>query len=135
MKTWLVDTNVILDVLGADKTFGERSAQTLVHCAEVGVLVVNPVILAEVSALLASLEELEALVPASLFRRDEVPIEASFLAGQAYARYKRRGGQTPRMLADFLIGAHAAAAGFGLISRDTGYRTIFALELLNPAER
>ncbi len=37
------------------------------------------------------------------------------------------------MLADFLIGAHAAIAGFSLLSRDEGYKTFFKLELLNPA--
>lgn len=133
MRAWLVDTNVLLDVIGADATFGERSARTLATCAQAGVLVVNPVVLAEVSALLGSLEELNKLVPAALFRRDDIPVEASFLAGQAYARYKRRGGQKGRMLADFLIGAHAAVAGFGLISRDEGYRNVFNLEPLNPA--
>ena len=134
MKTWLVDTNVLLDVLGADATFGEHSARTLSACAQTGVLVVNAVILAEVSALLESLEELGDLVPPSLFRQDEIPLGASFLAGQAYAGYKRRGGQKPRMLADFLIGAHAAVTGFGLISRDRGYSKVFDLELLDPAQ-
>ncbi len=134
MKAWLVDTNVLLDVLGADETFGERSARTLAECAQQGVLVVNPVIVAEVSAWLESLEELENLLPESLFRRDPIPWEAAFLAGKAHALYKRRGGERGRMLADFLIGAHAATAGLGLISRDEGYASYFRLELLNPAK-
>ena len=133
MKTWLVDTDVLLDVLGADATFGGRSARTLSACAQTSVLVVNAVILAEVSALPGS-EELADLVPPSLFRRDDIPLAASFLAGQAYAGYKRRGGQKPRMLADFLIGAHAAVTGFGFISRDLGYGKVFDLELLDPAQ-
>ena len=133
MKSWLVDTNIILDVIGADATFGERSAKVLSTCAQTGVLVVNPVVLAEVSATLASLEELNELVPLTLFRRDPIPSEASFLAGRAFYAYKRRGGLKKRMLADFLIGAHAAVSGFGLVSRDEGYRSLFKLELLNPA--
>jgi predicted nucleic acid-binding protein len=133
MKHWLVDTSVLLDVIGADATFGESSKELLSRCAEQGVLVVNPVVLAEVAALLDSLEELEALLPEALFRRDPIPVAASFLAGQAYRRYKQRGGPKGRMLADFLIGAHAAVAGFGLISRDEGYGAYFALEVLNPA--
>ena len=60
--------------------------------------------------------------------------EASFLAGQAFRRYRKNKGQKQRVLADFLIGAHAAVAGFGLISRDAGYLKYFKLELLNPAE-
>ena len=134
MKTWLVDTNVILDVWGADATFGERSAQVLATCAKEGVLVVNPTVVAELSSTLGSLDELNELLPTTLFRRDPIPTGASFLAGRAFYTYKRRGGAKGRMLADFLIGAHAAVAGFGLISHDTGYRTYFKLELLAPAE-
>jgi predicted nucleic acid-binding protein len=95
-------------------------------------LVVNPVIVAEVAAYCDSLEELLELLPEDLFRRDPIPFEASFLAGQAYRRYKDRGGAKARMLADFLLGAHAAVAGLGLISRDEGYGAYFKLELLNP---
>ncbi|MBS3934203.1 MAG: type II toxin-antitoxin system VapC family toxin [Truepera sp.] len=133
MRQWLVDTNVLLDVIGADTVFGERSKAVLSRCAEQGVLVVNPVILAEVAALLDSLEELEALLPEALFRRDPIPLAASFLAGQAYRRYKRQGGAKSRMLADFLIGAHAAVTGLDLISRDEGYSAYFTLTVLNPA--
>lgn len=133
MRQWLVDTNVLLDVIGADMTFGERSKAMLSQCAEQGVLVVNPVVLAEVAALLDSLEELESLLPETLFRRDPIPLAASFLAGQAYRRYRQRGGAKSRMLADFLIGAHAAVTGLGLISRDEGYSAYFTLTVLNPA--
>lgn len=133
MKVWLVDTNILLDVLGADATFGKRSARTLSECAREGMLVINPVILAEVSAMLASLDELEELLPSTLFRRDPISLEASFLAGRAFYAYKRRGGTKGRMLTDFLIGAHAAVAGFSLISRDEGYKRFFKLEVLNPA--
>lgn len=134
--TWLVDTNVVLDVWGADATFGRRSAQVLSQCAGEGVLVVNPVVRAELSSASGSLDE---LLPPTLFRRDPIPVEASFLAGRAFSTYtfstyKRRGGAKGRMLADFLIGAHAAVAGFGLISRDEGYTSYFRLELLNPAD-
>ena len=103
------------------------------QCAQEGVLIVNPVVMAEVSALMDSLEELEELLPATLFRRDPIPLEASFLAGRAYRHYKQRGGAKGRMLADFLIGAHAAVAGFGLISRDEGYGAYFRLAVLDPA--
>lgn len=134
MKQWLVDTNVLLDVIGADRTYGERSREALSRCAEDGVLVINPVIYAEVSVLIDSVEEVDQLLPASLFRRDDIPWPACFLAGKAYLRYKRRGGRKKRMLADFLIGAHAAVGGLAMISRDDVYPRYFELELLNPAQ-
>jgi predicted nucleic acid-binding protein len=132
VKEWLVDTNVILDVLGADPEFGERSRLVLEETAETGALVINPVIFAEVGALVDSIEELDGLVPESLFRRDAIPWEAAFLAGRALSAYRRAGGLRERILADFMIGAHAAVAGFGLITRDRGYGQHFMIEVLDP---
>jgi predicted nucleic acid-binding protein len=133
MKEWLIDTNVLLDVLGADPHFGERSKAALVACATTGVLVINPVIFAEVGVMIDSLEELDMLLPETLFRRDPLPWEAAFLAGRAFRRYKQAGGKKRRMLTDFLIGAHAAVAGFALLSRDRGYLHYFNVELLDPS--
>ena len=131
---WLVDTNVLIDVIHDDPHFAEASTQTLERCAESGVLVINPVIYSEVGAICDSLEELDSLLPAEIFRRDNLIWEASFLAGQAFRRYRKNKGQKKRVLADFLIGAHASVAGFGLISRDIGYRKYFKLDLLSPAK-
>lgn len=133
MKHWLVDTNVLLDVLGADVEFGERSRAAMERCAAEGVLVLNPVIYAEVSVFIETIEELNELLPPSLFRRDAIPWAASFLAGKAYQRYRRRKGARKRMLADFLIGAHAAVERFSILSRDTGYARYFDVEILDPA--
>lgn len=133
MNEYLVDTNVLLDVIGADPVFGLRSRALLERLAENGVLVINPIIYAEVGAFAGSLEELDALLPESLFRRDALPWEAGFLAGQAFRRYRRNGGRKGRVLADFLIGAHAASAAHTLVSRDRGHVRHFKLSLLGPA--
>ena len=50
MNTYLVDTNVLLDVIGADAQFGPGSRDCLARCAGAGMLVINPVIYAEVGA-------------------------------------------------------------------------------------
>lgn len=133
MRTWLVDTNVLLDVIAADEHFGEPSRAALAACAEAGDLVINPVIYAEVAVWVPCREQLEDLLPPDLFRRDDLPWEAAYLAAQAFGRYRRRGGSKPRMLADFLIGAHAATAGYCLMTRDEGYPAYFDLKVLNPA--
>jgi len=133
VKQWLVDTSVILDVLGADEKFGPVSRQVLSDCAANGILVINPVIFAEVGAWIDSLEELDSLLPEDVFRRDSLPWEAAFLAGKAFTRYKRAGGGKNRMLADFLIGAHAAVKGFTLITRDSGIGKYFEIHVVNPA--
>jgi len=134
MTGWLVDTNVLIDVIGADAEFGERSRNTLERCAAEHQLVINPVVYAEVGAFMDSREELDALLPLATFRRDPIPWEAAYLAGVAFRRHRARSGRRTRILADFLIGAHAAVAGLGLISRDADHHRHFDLQWVNPAE-
>lgn len=134
MHEWLVDTSVLLDVLGADAAYGERSLATLDRLRQDGVLVINPIIYAEVSAGFDTREAIEEALPQTLFRRDPVPWDACFLAGRAFMRYRAQQGKRKRMLADFVIGAHAATAGFGLVSRDRGYARYFNLTLIDPAQ-
>jgi predicted nucleic acid-binding protein len=133
MKAYLVDTNILLDVIGADIQFGERSKNCLTRCAVDGVLVIDPVIYAEVGAVIASIEELDELLPRSLFRRDPMPWEACYLAGRALHRYRSCGGSRNRVLADFLIGAHATVAGMDLITRDRGYARYFEISIVDPS--
>jgi predicted nucleic acid-binding protein len=46
---------------------------------------------------------------------------SSLLAGEMFARYlQRRRGPSPRVLADFLIGAHALHTAERLLARDRG---------------
>ena len=57
MSEFLVDTCVILDVIGADQEFGPVSKRCLSRCAGSGVLVVNPVIYAEVGTVIDTIED------------------------------------------------------------------------------
>ncbi len=68
-------------------------------------LVINPLIYAEISAGFARIEELEDALPKDLYRRD---YQAAFLAGKAFVAYRRAGGVRSSPLPDFYIGAHAA---------------------------
>jgi predicted nucleic acid-binding protein len=132
MRRWLVDTNVLIDLLGADAQFGVPARDTLAECAADGVLVINQIILSEISAFLNSLDEIDQLLPGDLFVRENIPWEAAFLAGQAFRRHRERGGRRGRILADFLIGAHAAVGGFTLITRDRDFGRWYDVEILNP---
>lgn len=134
MTSILVDSNVLLDVATEDPTWGPWSSKTLEEAAESSLLAINPIIYAEVSIRYATIEELEDALPGEVFRRETLPYEAAFLAGKAFIRYRRRGGQRSTPLPDFYIGAHAAVAGYRLLTRDSArYRTYFpTLDLIAP---
>jgi predicted nucleic acid-binding protein len=130
----LVDSNVLLDVATGDPTWSEWSSAVIEQVADAAVLVINAVIYAEVSIGFPAIEDLDEALPADLFRRDDIPYEAAFLAGKCFLDYRRRGGARTSPLPDFFIGAHAAVAGFRLLTRDViRYRTYFPkLELIAP---
>jgi len=126
MAGTLVDSNVILDVLTEDARWYAWSSTALAQCADEGPLYINPIIYAEVSIAVATIEEMEEMLPAESFPRLPIPLEAAFLAGKAFLRYRKRKGTKITPLPDFFIGAHAAVAGLQLLTRDTRrYRTYF----------
>jgi predicted nucleic acid-binding protein len=130
----LVDSSVILDILTEDAEWIEWSASALERQAEHSVLVINPVVYAEVSIRFQRIEDLDDALPVTTFRRDPLPWEAAFLAGKCFLTYRRRGGVRRSPLPDFYIGAHAAVAGMTLLTRDaTRYRSYFpSLEVIGP---
>jgi predicted nucleic acid-binding protein len=130
----LVDSNVLLDVFTEDPVWFGWSSQALERRAEDSLLVVNPIVYAEVSIRFERIEALEEALPADVFRRDALPWEATFLAGKCFTSYRRRGGARRSPLPDFYIGAHAAVTGMTLLTRDASrYRTYFpSLEILAP---
>lgn len=134
MPEVLVDSNVLLDVLTEDSHWYARSSARLAAVAEDHILVINPVVYAEISIGFARIEEVETAVPAEFFRREALPWEAAFLAGKCFLRYRRSGGSRRSPLPDFYIGAHAAVRGIPLLTRDAvRYHTYFPqLELLVP---
>jgi predicted nucleic acid-binding protein len=134
MTAILVDSNVILDVFTEDTNWSEWSSAALAEAAETARLVINPVIYAEVSIRFPHIEDLDAALPRDRFIREPIPFEAAFLAGKAFLAYRRRGGPRPSPLPDFFIGAHAAVAGYRLLTRDPDrFRTHYPkLDLIMP---
>lgn len=134
MKSVLVDSNVILDVVTQDSQWGQWSSDALEKCADESLLVINPIIYAEVSISFKNIEELEISLPQSIFQREPIPWEAAFLAGKCFLRYRRQKGARTTPLPDFFIGAHAAVNQYRLLTRDSArFRTYFpGVEIIAP---
>jgi predicted nucleic acid-binding protein len=135
MRRALVDSNVLLDVITRDERWFGWSSEAIARLADDHMLVINPVIYAEVSIGFTRIEDLEQALPAELIERRPVPWEAAFLAGKCFLRYRRRGGARRSPLPDFFIGAHAAVSDLPLLTRDPArYRTYFpTVQLIAPA--
>lgn len=130
----LVDACVLIDVATDDPEWGVWSAHALERAGQGGRLLIDPIVYAEVSVAFDRIEDVEALLPETVFHRENVPYEAAFLAGKAFLAYRRRGGARSRPLPDFLIGAHAAVRGYRLLTRDAArFRTYYpTVEIVAP---
>ncbi len=134
MKPTLVDSSVLLDIATNDPKWFEWSEEQLAVAANESILIVNPIIYAEVSINYDTVEELDIHLPLDRFRREPLPYIAGFLAGKAYMKYKKRGGKRTSPMPDFYIGAHAAVSDLRILTRDARkYRQYFpSVELISP---
>ena len=157
MKT-AVDANVLFDLLAGDPPFAASSRQALADALSAGPVVICQVVYAELAAGFANPKE------AIQFLRDlQIAVEilstnAIFQAAAAWRTYAGRRGkdvQCPKcghrtalscpacraplawrqhIIADFLVGGHAAHQADQLLTRDPGYyRAYFpGLRLVDP---
>lgn len=114
----LVDTNVLIDVLENDPEWADWSIHQLRAQSQVHDLAINAIIYAELSLAFDSVEALDNALAGMEIMIAEIPHPALFLAGRAFAKYRRSGGTKSNVLPDFFIGAHAAVLGCGILTRD-----------------
>lgn len=132
MKT-AIDTNVLVALWNEDDTLNTRARIALDESHARGRLVVSAPVFAE---LLALPVRDEAFLD-EFFRETGISIDWELsesvwrIAGRAFQGYaarrrKHRDAGPRRILADFLIGAHAAHNGYRLLTLDDGlYRAAF----------
>ena len=130
----LIDTNVLLDLVTDDPTWVDWSIRQLDAAAQRSPLLINDVVYAELSIRFSRAEDVEDMLMEAGVTVAAIPRPALFQAGKAFQRYRASGGARLGVLPDFFIGAHAAAAGLPLLTRDVQrYRTYFpSVELIAP---
>lgn len=135
MKT-AVDSSVLLDVLGADPAFGQRSREALRAAYDTGALVACDVVWAEVRAHFPTQESFNEALNLLGVRFDPMSAQAAVVAGGLWRESRRAREQARgRVVADFLIGAHAQQQADVLLTRDRGfYRRYFTkLKVIDPS--
>jgi hypothetical protein len=130
----LVDTNVLADVLEDDPAWADWSINQLRAQSKIHRLAINPIIYSELSLTFSTVEALDQTLDQLGLVMIEIPHPALFLAGKAFARYRRQGGSKSNVLGDFFIGAHAAVSGNAVLTRDTRRYTPYfpSIKLIAP---
>jgi len=133
----LVDSSVLLDLFTNDPVWSAWSEAMIENYYTQQLLYINPVIYSEVSIGFHGIEEFEEAITGCGFHMLPIPREALFLAGKAFLKYRKQKGRKASPLPDFFIGAHAAIANLGLLTRDVSrIKTYFpTVMILSPKQQ
>ena len=125
-----VDRSVVLDVVTDDSPFATGSERALAAASSEGKPVVCESVLAEICPAFADPLAFEEFVGDWQLEFMPASRESALLAGAHYTAHLGGGGRPGRIVADFLIGAHARIHADRLIARDRGYLRDYFSDLL-----
>jgi len=121
-----IDTSILLDVF-VDSVRADQSEACLIQAYERGSLIIAPVVYAELVPQAPSQNELDQWLSSAGIQVVPFTKDHAFIAGMAHATYRKAGGKRDRILADFMIGAHAQSEANTLLTHARGfYRKYFS---------
>lgn len=131
-----IDTNILLDILVPNEAFYDLSASALQDAAGQGSLVISDIAYAELCVHFTTQRDCDGFLDSNGIRVQALTREAHFHASRVWRTYRQQGGKRVKILADFLIGAHAQNQASRLLSRDRGfYGKLFpSLDLRDPTK-
>jgi len=132
-----IDSSVILDVITENPEFVDVSERVLRKASAEGKLVICETVLAEICPAFEKRDLITDFLADWQLEFTPSSAESAILAGTLFTTYLSRGGKRGRIVADFLIGAHATLHADRLVARDRGYlRDYFdRLTVLDPSHQ
>ena len=127
-----VDTNVLLDVFTSSDEYGPLSSEWLDDAYNAGAVIVCDIVYAELVPSAPSRDTLDSALRETGATLSPIDSLIAYEAGVRWTQYRRSGGPRERIVADFLIGAHALAAADVFLTRDRGFYSTYFPELKGP---
>ena len=132
-----IDSNILIDVIGTPSRFTDQAITALDQARQEGALIISPIVVAEIAGHFSTVTQQEKCLQEMGLRLIDFTMVDAHHAGQAYVAYRLRSKDPkPRMLADFLVGAHAVHQADRLMTRDRGYYLTYfpKLKIIEPGE-
>lgn len=112
-----VDSCILIDIFNDDAQWRSWSVDQVSLALPRG-LCINAIVYAEVSSSFATQQDVSAAIKRGRLDIKDLPVEAAYLAADAFKRYRKNKGQFKTALPDFFIGAHAQILSCPILTRD-----------------